>query len=357
MSNVRLERVSKRYDSVAAVLALDLQVREGEFLTLLGPSGCGKTTTLRMIAGFVEPSEGQVFIDDEDVTYLPPQKRAVGMVFQDYALFPHLSVGENIGFGLVERRVDRSKIAARVRELLDLIHLPDIAQRFPSELSGGQQQRVALARAIAYPPRVLLMDEPLGALDLKLREAMQLELRRIQQDLDITTIYVTHDQTEAMTMSDRIAVMNGGRIEQLDTPAGIYNAPLSKFVANFVGKVNFLAGTLVEHCGDASAIQTPLARIFCSRIAQLRPGAAVTLTLRPEHLRLLPADANVAAVNVVEGRIETHTFSGNLMHVTVRMADGTALLVETRPGEPVGAPGETARVGWNAGDAVVICQS
>src|SRR5688572_1179040 len=282
MSNVTLENVTKRYDSVTAVQALSLEVRKGEFLTLLGPSGCGKTTTLRMIAGFVEPSEGKLYIGDQEVTHLPPQKRAVGMVFQDYALFPHLTVAENIGFGLVERGVGRERIATRVRELLELIRLPDTAARYPSELSGGQQQRIGLARAIAFPPQVLLMDEPLGALDLKMRETMQLELRHIQQELGITTVYVTHDQTEAMTMSDRIAVMNSGRIEQLDTPARIYNAPQTRFVANFVGKVNFLAGRFVRHAGGRSIVQTPLGEVVCAPMASASPGAQLTVTVRPE---------------------------------------------------------------------------
>jgi ABC-type Fe3+/spermidine/putrescine transport system ATPase subunit len=295
-----------------------------------------------------------VYIGSEDVTRLPPQKRAIGMVFQDYALFPHLTIGENIGFGLVERRVARDKIAARVKELLELIRLPDVAARFPSELSGGQQQRVALARAIAFPPQVLLMDEPLGALDLKLREAMQLELRLIQRELKITTVYVTHDQTEAMTMSDRIAVMSGGRIEQLDDPARIYNAPQTKFVANFVGKVNFLSGRLVEHSGDHSAVETREARILGPRNADARPGAAVTVAVRPERLRLIADAAAGAGMNVIEGRIETQTFSGNLYHDLVRLAEGGSLLVEIRPAERVGGPGERVRVGWNVDDTVII---
>ncbi|MBM3613631.1 MAG: ATP-binding cassette domain-containing protein, partial [Alphaproteobacteria bacterium] len=229
MARLTFEGVEKRFGDVVAVARLDLDVAEGSFLTLLGPSGCGKTTTLRMIAGFILPDRGRLLIDDEDVTRVPPQRRGIGMVFQDYALFPHLTVAANIGFGLVERGMAGDAIARRVADLLDLVRLPDIAGRYPSELSGGQQQRVALARAVAHTPRLLLMDEPLGALDLKLREAMQLELRRIQQELRITTVYVTHDQHEAMAMSDRIAVMNRGRIEQLDAPAAIYDSPKTKF--------------------------------------------------------------------------------------------------------------------------------
>jgi len=354
MSTVVLENVSKHYDDVAAVHAVNLEVRAGEFLTLLGPSGCGKTTTLRMIAGFVEPSEGHLYIGGEDVTLLPPQKREIGMVFQDYALFPHLTIAENIGFGLVERGVAREKIAARVTELLELIRLPDVGRRFPSELSGGQQQRVALARAIAFPPRVLLMDEPLGALDLKMRETMQLELRQIQQKLAITTVYVTHDQTEAMTMSDRIAVMNGGRIEQFDTPRRIYAAPQSRFVANFIGKVNFLTGRLVRAFREISEIDTPVGLVRSSRIEGVAIGAAVTLAVRPECMYLLGAGKSVGEGNALDGRVEFQTFAGNLVHHVVRLSDGTSVLVESRPGESLGNLGDSIRVGWNVGDAVVI---
>ena len=211
MSGVLLSAVTKKYGDVTALHALDLEIREGEFLTLLGPSGCGKTTTLRLIAGFIQPTSGTIFLGDDDITAVAPQHRKIGMVFQDYALFPHMTVRENIAFGLEERRYEKHRIPERVDELLELIRLPDMGDRYPSEVSGGQQQRIAVARAVAFPPRVLLMDEPLGALDLKLREAMQIEVRRIQRELSITTVYVTHDQTEAMNMSDRIAVMNDGR--------------------------------------------------------------------------------------------------------------------------------------------------
>jgi len=212
----------------------------------------------------------------------------------------------------------------------------------------------SIALCIAFPPQGLLMDEPLGALDLKLREAMQMELRLIQRELKITTVYVTHDQTEAMTMSDRIAVMSGGRIEQLDDPTGIYNAPQTKFVANFVGKVNFLPGRLVKHSADHSAVETPHARILGPRIADANPGAAVTVAVRPERLRLLRDGVATADMNVLDGRIETQTFSGNLYHDLVRLSDGGSLLVEIRPAERVGGPGERVRVGWNVGDTVII---
>src|SRR5919109_31258 len=251
MARVVLTDVSRRFGGVTAVDGVTLDVGEGEFLTLLGPSGCGKTTTLRMIAGFLPPSRGRIVIDGEDVTRLPARRRNIGMVFQDYALFPHLTVAENIGFGLRERGTPRRRIGERVHELTALVRLTGLERRFPAELSGGQQQRVALARALAYTPRVLLMDEPLGALDLKLREAMQLELAQLQRRLGITTIYVTHDQEEAMTLSDRIAVMSEGRILQVGPPDEVYGRPRTAFVASFVGKVTLLAGTVrATHGGD-----------------------------------------------------------------------------------------------------------
>ena len=225
MSNVSLRGVTVRYSQVTALYPLDLDIAQGEFLTLLGPSGCGKTTTLRLIAGFIAPNAGKILFDGEDVSRVPPNRRQIGMVFQDYALFPHMTIAENIGFGLRERGASRGAIARRVRELLALIHLPDVADRHPSQLSGGQRQRVALARAVAHPPRVLLMDEPLGALDVKLREAMQVEIRTIQRALGITTIFVTHDQAEAMSLSDRIVVMNHGRVVQMGTARDLYERP------------------------------------------------------------------------------------------------------------------------------------
>ena len=265
MSGVLLSSVTKKYGDVTALHALDLEIREGEFLTLLGPSGCGKTTTLRLVAGFIQPTSGTIFLGDDDITAVAPQHRRIGMVFQDYALFPHMTVRENIAFGLQERRYEKHRIPQRVDELLDLIRLPDMGDRYPSEVSGGQQQRIAVARAVAFPPRVLLMDEPLGALDLKLREAMQIEVRRIQQELSITTIYVTHDQTEAMNMSDRIAVMNEGVIEQLGTAEEIYRRPASRFVADFVGQINLLAARVVGDEGDGVVVEAAGAVIRASK--------------------------------------------------------------------------------------------
>jgi len=320
---------------------------------LLGPSGCGKTTTLRIVAGFVEPTEGSVLIGGEDVTALEPRKRQVGMVFQDYALFPHLTIEENIAFGLVERRAPRDRIGARVRELLELVRLQDFGRRLPAELSGGQQQRVALARAIAHPPRVLLMDEPLGALDLKLREHMQVELRRIQQRLGLTTIYVTHDQTEAMTMSDRIAVMNRGKIEQLDSPENIYSRPSTRFVASFVGKVNFLGGVVRQVDPELAEIETPGGTIVVEGPCP-PSGSRITVAIRPECLALQSPRAGVNGCNALDGRIVGQTFCGNVRQFEVQLGVDSTFLVETRPSEGAWKVGDDVCVTWHRKDAVVV---
>jgi spermidine/putrescine ABC transporter ATP-binding subunit len=353
VSQVTLRGAVKHYGDVVALDTLDLDIEEGEFLTLLGPSGCGKTTTLRLIAGFIDPTAGQILIDGEDVTGLPPQKRQIGMVFQDYALFPHLTIGENVGFGLKERGAPKSHIQERVAELLELVHLPDVEDRYPVELSGGQQQRVALARAVAFPPRVLLMDEPLGALDLKLREAMQNELRRIQQELKITTVYVTHDQHEAMTMSDRIAVMNLGNLIQLDTAHEIYTRPKTKFVADFVGKINFLPGTVVVDEGDWGMVDVAKTSIRVPKSASAEISGEVTVGLRPEHLIIGAVGSTGAnAENSVQGKIIDRIFAGNLLHVSVEV-DGNELMVEAKPSDDIPGDGTSVRVHW-APDHVVL---
>jgi putative spermidine/putrescine transport system ATP-binding protein len=354
MARVTLTDVTRRFGGVTAVDGVSLDVREGEFLTLLGPSGCGKTTTLRMIAGFLPPSRGRIFIDGADVTRLPARRRNIGMVFQDYALFPHLTVAENIGFGLRERRAPRARIAERVRELLALVRLPGLEQRFPAELSGGQQQRVALARALAYTPRVLLMDEPLGALDLKLREAMQIELAQLQQALEITTIYVTHDQEEAMGLSDRIAVMSEGRIVQVGPPDEVYARPLTPFVANFVGKINLLAGTVRAMHGRECLVDVGEERPIAGwSHASLALGQPVQVALRPEHLSMRRgADASPAtgAAAVVERR----RFLGNLSHYFVRTPAGHRLLVETRGAEDSAKVGDSVWIEWRVETARVF---
>ncbi len=283
---IRLTTLSKRFNEVVAVDAISLTIESGEFFSLLGPSGCGKTTTLRMIGGFEQPTSGTIELRGKDVTGDPPDKRPVNMVFQNYALFPHLDVGDNVAFGLKRKQVPKADITRRVDEALELVHLTGYQRRKPNQLSGGQQQRVALARALVNRPNVLLLDEPLGALDLKLRKRLQVELKRIQQEVGITFVYVTHDQEEALTMSDRIAVMHHGRIEQLGTPEALYERPTTTFVADFIGTTNLLRGT-VEALDDGAA----LVRLEGGDVCRIgRPGRTVgqvvDISLRPEAIAI-----------------------------------------------------------------------
>src|SRR5215831_3660952 len=277
-----------RGEVITAVRGIDLEIREGEFFSLLGPSGCGKTTTMRMVAGFEEPTAGEIRLHGQDVTGVPPNKRDVNMVFQSYALFPHMDVFENVAFGLRRKSVAKPEITRRVGEMLDIVDLAGRGERRPRELSGGQQQRVALARALVNNPRALLLDEPLGALDLKLRQAMQVELKRIQREVGITFVYVTHDQGEALTMSDRIAVMDDGSIEQLGTPREIYEHPRTRFVAGFIGTSNLISGTASRVDGDRAVIEvSPDERIVVPVSGEgLTPGAPLELTVRPEKIEI-----------------------------------------------------------------------
>ena len=346
---VVLEAVEQRYGDVLALATLDLAVEEGEFLTLLGPSGCGKTTTLRIIAGFVDPTAGRVLINGRDVGRLPPNKREVGMVFQNYALFPHLTVGENIAFGMKQRGASKSTRAARVSELLDLVQLPGYEQRYPAELSGGQRQRVAIARAVAHPPAILLMDEPLGALDLKLREAMQQELRAIQKKLGITTLYVTHDQAEAMVMSDRIVVMQNGRVEQIGSPSDMYQRPASRFVASFVGRINFLP-VLNDNGPRCRASGMPLK---LPRPEQPLP-ATLTLAIRPEWLRILTAGEAADGHNVLDARIVESVFIGSHVSLKADVGGGTILTVHGDPDSALPSTGEAARISWAQDRAIIL---
>jgi putative spermidine/putrescine transport system ATP-binding protein len=327
---VRLEGVHKRFGDVAAVDGIDLDVRDGEFFSMLGPSGSGKTTMLRMIAGFELPTDGRILLHGRDVTAVPPFDRDVNTVFQDYALFPHMSVGDNVGYGLVVRKVPKPERVARITEILRMVRLDGYEGRRPSQLSGGQRQRVALARALVNRPRVLLLDEPLGALDLKLREEMQIELKSIQQQVGITFIYVTHDQEEALTMSDRLAVFNKGRIEQLGTPAEIYERPATGFVAGFVGTSNLLSGEV-------------------ARLVLGRPG---TYTIRPEKIRLaaaetVPADDETAA----PGTIRSVVYLGPDTRYIVELEAGARLVVTqqnlaTTSTEALAQQGKAVRLIW-----------
>jgi spermidine/putrescine ABC transporter ATP-binding subunit len=335
---VELAGCSREYGGVRAVAGLDLVVYEGELLSLLGPSGCGKTTTLNLIAGFVLPTAGRVRIDGQDVTDRPAHQRGLGMVFQSYALFPHLSVFENVAFGLRERRTARAEIERRVRAALALVRLDTRADHRPAQLSGGMQQRVALARALVYEPRVLLLDEPLAALDKKLREEMRSELREIQCAVGITTIFVTHDQAEALGLSDRIAVMHAGRVEQLGSPREIYERPATRFVAEFIGASTVLRGH------GAAADRVTLAGGETLRVLGLsgiRAGEAIELAIRPERIRL----AGGAGENVMDGRVTGVVYQGVQTELTVEIGAGQRLLVfVAEPAPTVLAVGQALRL-------------
>ena len=320
MAFLDLDHIRKSYPGVGlpAVEDFVLKVERGEFISFLGPSGCGKTTTLRMIAGFDLPTSGNITLDGKDITQRPPNQRDVGMVFQSYALFPNMTVGDNVGFGMKIKKQSSQKIRQRVGELLELIHLPDKSNSYPYQLSGGQQQRVALARALAIEPHVLLLDEPLSALDAKIRDELRYEIRRIQRQLGITTIYVTHDQQEAMSLSDRVVVMSRGVMEQVGTPFEIYNYPRTPFVASFVGTLNQIQCTVVDAAqGVLSYDGQPLTP--GSSVAAAN-GATVTLMLRPEELRLGPEGGE----NRLRGKVETVNFLGSTIRVIVNV--GTAPL-------------------------------
>jgi spermidine/putrescine transport system ATP-binding protein len=320
--SVRLERVTKRFGDLAAVRALDLDVARGEFFTLLGPSGCGKTTTLRMVAGFEEPSEGRVLLDGRDMTGLPPFKRPTNTVFQSYALFPHLSVEDNVAFGLRRQGTERDEVRRRVAQELERVGLQEEARRKPRQLSGGQQQRVALARALVNRPAVLLLDEPLGALDLKLRKQLQVELKGIQRDVGVTFVYVTHDQEEALTMSDRIAVMNGGVIEQVGEPESVYERPATAFVAGFIGVSNLMPATVVSP-GELRLD----AGVTVRAATDVSPaGERCHAVVRPEKLEVAGPGANGSRPSV-EGTVESSLYLGTATQLVVRLGDGTAMTV------------------------------
>jgi spermidine/putrescine transport system ATP-binding protein len=321
---VELRSVTKRFGVFTAVSEVDLNIQPGEFLTLLGPSGCGKTTLLRMISGFETPSEGSIWLDGEDVTRLPPYRRNVNQVFQSYALFPHLTVQENISFGLKMQKRPAAEIADRVRQVIDLVALSDLEQRKPSQLSGGQRQRVALARAIVCRPKVLLLDEPLSALDAKLRHAMQAELKRLQKKLGITFVFVTHDQQEALAMSDRIAVVNHGRIEQIGAVSEIYHTPRTAFVANFIGQANILRGIVVA--GDHGALCLRLApdvEIPLPRDAAHCPETELWISIRPERIRL--QRSRPEEESAFEAEVEDETFKGAHEELILRTRSGLEL--------------------------------
>jgi putative spermidine/putrescine transport system ATP-binding protein len=313
MAFLSLSNISKVFGTTAAVEDFNLDVEKGEFVSFLGPSGCGKTTTLRMIAGFELPTTGTITLDGEDITYKSPNQRNVGMVFQSYALFPNLTIGQNIGFGLEVRKMAESDIKNRVQEMLELIHLESHMNKYPYQLSGGQQQRIALARALAISPRVLLLDEPLSALDAKIRVELRLEIRRIQQTMGITTIYVTHDQEEALVMSDRVVVMSQGRMEQIGTPANIYNFPASEFVAQFIGQLNMLPVTQVDLGKHLCLLAGQ--KIKFEHSPERKIGDSPKLAIRPEELQIGTGEGR----NALQGHVESVLFLGAVVRLRVNV--------------------------------------
>jgi ABC-type Fe3+/spermidine/putrescine transport system ATPase subunit len=346
-----LEGIVKRYGPVNALGPVQVEVRRGEFLTLLGPSGCGKTTTLHVIAGLTQPSEGRLLLAGRDVTTLAPPYRDIGLVFQNYALFPHKTVGENVGFGLRMRKVAKPEIAERVARMLDLVGLPGVETRYPHQLSGGQRQRVALARALVIEPSILLLDEPLSNLDALLRKRMRLELRDIQQRLGITTVFVTHDQEEAFEMSDRVVLMNAGRIEQVGTPEELYDRPQSRFAGSFIGEADMVPGRVVEARGEEVVIDVGGGLKVPARAvgSSLGAGEPAMLMTRPERLSLVPGHANGLARMAVAKRV----FQGDRILFEVRSAGGQAF----RCAVPNVAPYDAVRAGDSVGIAFHACRA
>ena len=351
-----LDRVRKDFGSFVAVERADFGIRRGEFFALLGPSGCGKTTTLKMIAGFEQPTSGRVLLEGEDVSRTPPHRRNVNTVFQQYALFPHMTVSDNVAFGPRSRKIPRSQYADRVREMLEIVRLGEFADRKPSQLSGGQQQRVALARALVNYPSALLLDEPLAALDLKLREAMQFELKRIQREIGITFVFVTHDQGEALTMSDRIAVMSQGRVEQIGTPEDIYHRPASLFVAGFIGSANLLAGRVVECSPGTCTVALNAGPTVSARCdIDAVPSQKVSVMLRPERITVAPTSNGTTGASIT-GRVRDLVFQGAAARLTVALGDGSEIFANLGADAqvPFLRPGDEIELGWNPEAAYTI---
>ena len=359
MSDISLRGISKRYSGeILAVDDIDLEIESGEFVTLVGPSGCGKTTTLRTIAGFEMPTEGTVHIGGKDVTDAPPYERNTGMVFQDFALFPHLTVHENVAYGM---RADGGhtddEIDARVEEMLDLVELPGTGDRKPAQLSGGQQQRIALARALAPKPDALLLDEPLASLDKKLREQMQVELRRIQQEVGITTVFVTHNQEEALTMSDRLAVMNEGEFEQVGPPGDVYNEPETRFVADFIGTANIFDGEVAGTTDGFATVDCRDAKVESTAPDGTAVGDDVSVVARPERLQFASAAADggtEAAENVFEGEVTFRRHLGSSVEYRIETPEDRELVVVRQSGRDEHAPGDEVTVSVDADDCRLV---
>ncbi len=334
MAAISMRGLTKRYGSVVAVDGLGLEVGDGEFVSLLGPSGCGKSTSLNLLAGFLEPDAGEIRVDGELLSspagVVPPERRNMSLIFQSYAVWPHKTVFENVAFGLKVRRAPNSELCRRVQEMLEKVHLEELAARYPGELSGGQQQRVALARALVIEPRILLLDEPLSNLDAHLREDMRFEIRRLHQQFKITTIYVTHDQAEALVMSDRVVILNAGRLEQVGTPAEVYERPRSRFVANFIGRTNCLAGTLAaDGTVECAALKLAVPEAQARQFAQ---GSAVVLCIRPQHVALYPPGSVAHGSNHFCAVVERNTYLGEARDYLLSLgSNGATLRAVTSP--------------------------
>ena len=368
ISSVELVQVTKRFGDVVAVDDLSLTIQEGEFFSLLGPSGCGKTTTLRLIGGLEDPDDGEILIGGVTVNDHPPYERNSNIVFQNYALFPHLTVKDNIAFGLrlKSRRVPEPEVEKLVEDVLQLVHLEGLGARHPNQLSGGQQQRVALARALVLRPKVLLLDEPLGALDRKLRKAMQIELRRIQHEVDITFIYVTHDQDEAMSMSDRVAVMRNGIFDQIGTPQDIFQSPRTRFVAEFMGASNIFSGRVVAVSTDAAhgalaqtiQIETETGlKVLIHGGQGISSGASVSFSIRPEAIQVFPGDSDWSADNKFDGRIVEKLYLGDVTELEVALGENRSVSsrIQSRIDQEFGFKEDApVSIGWNAEDCNLL---
>ncbi len=354
---VEIDHVTKRFGSFVAVDDAHFAIAEGEFFSMLGPSGCGKTTTLRMIAGFETPTSGAIRLEGTDVSRTPPNRRDVNTVFQQYALFPHMTVEENVAFGPRSRKVSKADARTRVREILEVVRLADFAHRRPGQLSGGQQQRVALARALVNLPKALLLDEPLGALDLKLRHAMQFELKRIQREVGITFVYVTHDQEEALTMSDRIAVMSDGHVEQIGTPTEIYDVPASVFVAGFIGQANLWPGAVRERSASRATFEAfgGVALPATCASHDLTTGQPATLMVRPERVTVTTTDPTVVGPRV-SCTVDDLTFQGPVVRLVLRAPDGTPIVAHVSHDAdlPLLRPGDTVFATWSVDAGCVL---
>ena len=354
MAFVEFRGVAKDFGGTPAVETLNLNIEKGEFFSLLGPSGCGKSTTLRMLAGFISPSAGSIHVHDTDITRLPPEQRNIGIVFQNYAIFPHMNVFDNIAFGLVERGMERGEIRRKVEAALEQVGLGGYGARFERELSGGQKQRVALARVLVIEPEILLLDEPLSALDKKMREEMKFWIKNIQQSVGITTIYVTHDQSEALTMSDRMAVMDKGRILQIGSPVEIYENPKARFIAEFIGESNLLEGRLANADGDQGSFAIA-DTLIPARLSQrgIPQGAAVALLIRPEQIRLQPNAPDEDPI--LRGTIQDETYQGALRRYRVRVG-GQLIFVEVpnRPELSQLSPGSDVSLYWRPESGVIL---